>query len=230
MGLTFAQVRLEIVASGVTSVYQGFVGTTAGSILFAHVLTTTDNNPCTVTDSNSDVWTPLGHVTVHPGSNQTQLFWAANPSGGGISVTAHSPVSTTMAIYLFEYTGQAASSPIDAVVGSNVFTEIGVGNVVFGPVTASYSNETLILAGRNDPGTVTITSQDGATVRSAPTNLMLLDRNISTAGSYTETFSTNVSGCTGELTLVAVKSTTSALPPSSGGSLLGGSSDFKFKL
>jgi len=229
MALTFAQFTVEAVNAGVTSIARPFASTTAGSMLFAHVLTTAFNNPCTVTDSLSNVWTPLGHVSA-PFGNPAQMFWAANPSGGAVTVTGHSPVSTTMAMFIFEYTGQAASSPVDAVLGSDHWTEIGTGNVSYGPITVSYTNEGLILAGRSDLGGVTVTPQDGATSRIVGTSDLLTDRNISTPGLYTAVFSTNVSNSTGEFTLIAVKTTASALPPSGGGSILGGPSDFKFKL
>ena len=94
--------------------------TLAGDLLLVAFDYDTNVTPSSVTDSQGNVFTPVGNQLSSPGGALSQVYYAKNIKGGADTVTVTlSANSSYIELYLTEYSGIDATNPIDAQAGAS---------------------------------------------------------------------------------------------------------------
>jgi hypothetical protein len=209
MGLTFVQSVSGISGAGATSFGLAYGSNTTGSsyLLALGVVSGLAAVTITATDGLGNTWSQIGS-NISDGINQYALFQVpTNAVGGGAdTVTLHSTVSSTLALVLAEYTGQASSNPLDS---SSTFTSASTGTITIGPTAGNQTNEEFIALGWCGT-TASVVANSGYTTRHANNNYVIVDEAFSVTGSNTGGWTMTASSVAAWL--LSVKSTTSAAP------------------
>jgi hypothetical protein len=153
-----------------------------------------------VTDSNGNTYAAATARTAWGSGWSAQTFYAKNIAGGGNTVTATfgTAISSFGIVYIHEYAGLDASSPLD-VTSSATGTTAAMSS---GSATTTHANDLLFGAGAS-AGVVT-TGGAGYTIRSTAAGNLTEDRTVTATGSYAATATQDASGWV--MQLVAFKS------------------------
>ena len=123
--------------------------TVAGDLIVVAFDYDTNSTPSSVTDSQSNVFTPVGSQLTSPGQVRSRVYYAKSIKGGADAVTVKlSANSGWIELYLAEYTGLDQSNPIDAQAGAtgnagsvssgNATTTVA-GDLIFGYCVADWA-------------------------------------------------------------------------------------------
>ena len=206
------QVTAASTHTAATALAVSFPGsTTAGDV----ILVAFDYNPTAtatgVTDSQGNLFSLIGSQLTSPGGSRSVVYYANKIKGGADTVTVHlSAASTCIEVYLSEYHGLNATSPIDnhagasgstTAVSSGAASTTVAGDIIFGYCLGDSS----------------CTAGAGFTTRSTMDGNLMEDRVAGKPGAYAATGSAS---STWSMQMVALKpatstSTTVSLSPSS---------------
>jgi hypothetical protein len=175
--------------------------TNAGELILVGFDYDTNTTPTSVTDTQGNVFTPVGGQLTSPGGTRSQVYYAKNIEGGSDMVTVTlSGNSGWLEVYLTEYGGVDPNNPIDAQAGAsgsagavssgNATTTVG-GDVIYGYCVGDWA----------------CTAGSGFTTRSNLNDNLIEDEVAAVAGSYAATGTAN-NGWTMQMV---------ALKPASGG-------------
>jgi hypothetical protein len=79
----------------------------------------TSSTPSSVTDSQGNVFTPVGIQLTSPGGTRSRVYYAKNIKGGPDTVTVNLTANSSwLELYLTEYSGADQTNPIDAQEGA----------------------------------------------------------------------------------------------------------------
>ncbi|MGB9067210.1 MAG: putative Ig domain-containing protein, partial [Candidatus Acidiferrales bacterium] len=109
-------------ASGSTSSFSlpFLANTIAGDVILVAFDYDTNSVPSSVTDSQGNLFTPIGNQLASPGGTRSRVYYAMNIKGGADTVKITlSGTSAWLELYLTEYTGVNQTNPIDAQAGSS---------------------------------------------------------------------------------------------------------------
>ncbi len=123
--------------------------TVAGDLILVAFDYDTNATPSSVTDSQGNVFTPIGNQLTSPGGARSRVYYAKNIKGGADRVTVNlSANSGWLELYLSEYTGVDQTNPIDAQAGAsgnagavssgNATTTVA-GDVIYGYCVADWA-------------------------------------------------------------------------------------------
>ena len=165
----------------------------------------TNNTPASVTDSQGNVFTPVGNQLTSPGGARSRVYYAKNIKGGADTVTVKlSGNSSWLELYLSEYTGVDQTNPIDgqagasggagAVSSGNGTTTAG-GDIIYGYCVADYA----------------CTAGSGFTTRSNFNHNLIEDEMGGATGTYAATGSAN-NGWTMQMVALKPNSSGAAAP------------------
>jgi hypothetical protein len=180
--------------------------TVAGDIVLVAFDYDSNSVPSSVTDSQGNVFYPVGNQLTSPGGSRSRVYYAKNIKGGADTVTVNlSANSGYIELYLSEYTGVDQKNPIDAQAGasghagsvsSGNSTTTTTGDVIFGYCVADW----------------TCTAGSGFAARSTFNKNLIEDKLAGAAGTYVATGSAT-NGWT--MQLVALKPASSGVsgPP-----------------
>ncbi len=180
--------------------------TTAGDLILVAVDYSSNVTSSSVSDSQGNVFTPVGNQLSSPGGALSRVYYAKNIKGGADTVTVTlSANSSFLELYLSEYSGVDPTNPIDAQVGASG----SAGAVSSGTAVTSVAGD--IIYGYC-LGDAACTVGSGFTARSTLNGNLLEDKVAGSAGSYAATGSAN-NGWT--MQMVALKPSQSAVvaPP-----------------
>jgi hypothetical protein len=157
-----------------------------------------------VTDTQGNVFTPVGNQLASPGGALGQVYYVANIKGGADTVMVNlSGASSYLEAYLTEYSGVNPTSPIDAEAGASG----SAGTVSSGNATTTAAGDMIYGYCVAD---VVCTVGSGFTARSTLNSNLTEDMSAGSAGSYAATGSAN-SGWT--MQMVALKPASALTPP-----------------
>ena len=152
--------------------------------------------PYTITDTIGNTWTGLTSNQVG-GIGSLQIWWAVNTTTSADTVTfAISGTATSLRLAIYEYSGAATTSPVDA---ENNSQTNGSGNPASTSITPAFNNE-LIIGVASTGATTTATAgtnytQEDAVPAAANTRLSVEDwvQTTSTATTAPQTITGGVS-------------------------------------
>jgi len=94
--------------------------TVAGDVILVAFDYDTNSVPSSVTDSQGNLFAPVGNQLTSPGGTRSRVYYAMAIKGGADTVTVNlSGTSAWLELYLTEYTGVNQTSPIDAQAGAS---------------------------------------------------------------------------------------------------------------
>ena len=183
--------------SNASSFSLSFPGNTApGDLILVAFDYDTNTTPSSVTDTQGNVFTPIGNQLTSPGGTRSRVYYAKNIKGGADTVKVTlSGTSGWIELYITEYTGADQTNPIDAQSGatgaagpvsSGSATTTTAGDAIFGYCVADWA----------------CTAGSGFTPRSNFNNNLIEDEKAGAAGSYAAT-GTATNGWT--MQMVAIK-------------------------
>ncbi len=159
--------------------------TVAGDLILVAFDYDTNATPSSVTDSQGNVFTPIGNQLTSPGGARSRVYYAKNIKGGADRVTVNlSANSGWLELYLSEYTGVDQTNPIDAQAGASG----GAGAVTSGNGTTSAVGDVIY---GYCVGDWVCTAGSGFATRSNLNGNLIEDRLAGTAGTYAATGSAN---------------------------------------
>lgn len=135
-------------------------------VLSASEYTGATNHITSVTDSAGNAWTRIGAFSVS-GHNSNGELWYAPNAASATSVTVHTASATTLALSVQEFSGVAATNPLDGSAGTaNTGTSASSGSF-----TPTGANELLVgfVAGHANAQAMTVTA-GGYTVQPQQTS------------------------------------------------------------
>ena len=141
-----------------TSLTAGFPSaTTTGDLLVlsASVYTGTTNHITSVTDSAGNSWTRIGAFSISSHNSDGEMWYSSNATSAS-TVTVHTASAASVSFEVQEFAGVAASSPLDASIGSsNTGTTANSGTV-----TPTLANELVVgfIAGHATAQSITVTA------------------------------------------------------------------------
>jgi hypothetical protein len=141
-----------------TSLTGTFTGpTTAGNLLVlsASVYTGATNHVTSVTDSAGNAWTRIGTFSVS-GHNSDGEMWYSPNAASVTTVTVHTGSAATIALTLQEFSGVAATNPLDVSAGTSNTSSAASS----GPVTTTSANELAVgfVAGHASAQAIAVTA------------------------------------------------------------------------
>jgi hypothetical protein len=159
--------------------------TVAGDLIFVAFDYDTSSTPSSVTDSQNNVFTPVGNQLTSPGGTRSRVYYAKNIKGGADTVTVNLTANSGwIELYLTEYSGVDQTNPIDAQAGaSGTAGAVSSGNVtttVAGGVIYGYC-----------VGDSTCTVGSAFAARSTFNNNLIEDMTAGNPGSYAATGTAN---------------------------------------
>jgi hypothetical protein len=155
--------------------------TAAGDLILVAFDYDTSALPTSVTDSQNNVFTPVGNQLTSPGGARSRLYYAKNIKGGPDTVTINlSANSAWIELYLTEYSGVDQTNPIDAQAGATG----NAGAVSSGNATTTVAGDVIY---GFCVGDWACTVGSGFTARSTLNNNLIEDRIAGNPGSYTAT-------------------------------------------
>ena len=159
--------------------------TTAGNLILIGFDFDPNAVPSSVTDSQGNLFTPVGEQLTSPGGARSRVYFAQSINGGPDTVTVNlSANSAWIELYLSEYSGVDTVSPLDAQAGaSGSSSTVSSGN-------ASTSQAGDLIYGYC-VGDWACTVGSGFAARSTFDNNLIEDRTVGNAGSYAATASAN---------------------------------------
>ena len=168
--------------------------TTAGNLIVVYVTPAPNQvGSISVTDSAGNTYSPATSTftTGIPGCGMSQeFFYAANISGGNDTVTATRSEAGGMGMVILEYSGIAATSPLDAQAGTSQTSSCPWSA---GPTSASFTTlnaDDLIVSGASLSASSSWTAGTGYALRTASSNEFAIeDQIVSSSGTYTGSFS-----------------------------------------
>jgi hypothetical protein len=191
------------------------VGTTAGNTLYVAVgmADTTWTMTSGPSDSCGDTFTEAANSPVTSSGARIRIYTAPT-SGGCSTITLGTSVSAAYNVYLAEYNNIDTSSVVDCTSsGTGNSTSLATGNCV-----SSVANTTLVSFGFQPVNNATYTAgssytieeQNGGTGHSCAAE----DRNVTSAGTYTGTMTSDTSG-DWAIHVLALKSADQSTPAAS---------------
>ena len=193
----FVQDRDTEVTSGTTASLAFSKANTAGDLIVVYVVW--DNSgSATVSDTRGDAYTAATARQTWGKGWSAQVFYASSIVGGSntVKATFGSAITSFGLLYLHEYSGLAATSPVD-VSASAVGTSASMSS---GAVTTAQANDLLFAAGASDSAA---TKGAGFTARLTGFGNITEDLGVTTTGSYAGTAAQN--GTTWVMQLVAFR-------------------------
>jgi len=161
--------------------------------------------PSSVTDSQGNIFTPVGTQLASPGGSQNVVYYAKNIKGGADTVTVTiAAKANNLELYLTEYTGIDQTNPIDAQAGASGSS----GPVSSGNATTNFAGDVVY---GYCPGDGVCTAGPGFSTRSSFDSNLIEDETAGNSGSYAATGSAS-SGWT--MKMVALKPASSRSGPS----------------
>ena len=159
--------------------------TVAGDLILVAFDYDTNVTPSSVTDSQGNVFTPIGNQLTSPGGARSRVYYAKNIKGGADKVTVNlSATSGWLELYLSEYTGADQTNPIDAQVGASG----GAGAVTSGNGTTSVAGDVIY---GYCVGDYACTAGSGFATRSNFNSNLIEDGLAGNPGTYAATASAN---------------------------------------
>ena len=159
--------------------------TVAGDLILVAFDYDTNVTPSSVTDSQGNVFTPIGNQLTSPGGARSRVYYAKNIKGGADKVMVNlSATSGWLELYLTEYTGADQTNPIDAQVGASG----SAGSVSSGNATTTVAGDVIY---GYCVGDYACTAGSGFATRSNFNSNLIEDRLAGTAGTYAATASAN---------------------------------------
>ena len=183
--------------SGTTASLAFSKANTAGDLIVVYVVW--DNSgSATVSDTRGDAYTAATARQTWGNGWSAQVFYASSIAGGSntVKATFGSAITSFGLLYLHEYSGLAATSPVD-VSASAVGTSASMSS---GAVTTAQANDLLFAAGASDSAA---TKGAGFTARLTGFGNITEDLGVTTTGSYAGTATQN--GTTWVMQLVAFR-------------------------
>jgi hypothetical protein len=140
-----------------------------------------NNTPSSVTDSQNNVFTPIGSQLTSPAGTRSRVYYAKNIKGGADIVTVNlSGKSAWIELYISEYTGVDTVNPIDAQAGASG----GAGAVSSGAAMTTTAGDVIY---GYCVGDWVCTAGSGFTTRSNFTGNLVEDASAGNAGNYAAT-------------------------------------------
>jgi Domain of unknown function (DUF1929)/PKD domain len=159
--------------------------TVAGDLIFVAFDYDTSSTPSSVTDSQNNVFTPVGNQLTSPGGTRSRVYYAKNIKGGADTVTVNLTANSGwIELYLTEYSGVDQTNPIDAQAGAS-------GNA--GAVSSGFATTTVagdVIYGYC-VGDSTCTVGSAFAARSTFNNNLIEDMTAGNPGSYAATGTAN---------------------------------------
>jgi hypothetical protein len=220
--LSFVQNAYANVLSGLsTAVAYATQNLTVGSFLISVLLYQQSAPGVSVTSvadnsGTGNTWTRLAPDVIGAVVSCSVWYCAKNNASSKPTVTATlaggagGAGTPFAAMQVYEYTGQASSSPVDVVTSGNQDVPLN-GNMALGPITPTQTNESLFTATVLNSGGGTQSADPNYTVRGTHTNVMLADETLATPSSQSAT-PTQGAVLAWAGFIFAVKSTSSAIP------------------
>lgn len=185
----FVQTRAKEVTSGTTNALAFNNANTAGNLIVVYVIWG-NTNTVSLSDSRANTYTSAAPRTTWGSNWNSQVFYARNVAAGTNTVTATfaTAINSFAVIYLHEYSGLDKANPVDtqrsatgtgSAVNSGPMTTTNATDLLFAPV----ASENAVTAGGS-----------GYTTRSTAFGNRTMDRNVTTAGSYSATATQNGTG------------------------------------
>jgi hypothetical protein len=170
--------------------------TVAGDLILVGFDFNASTTPKSVTDSQGNIFTPVGTQLTSPSGSQNVVYYAKNIKGGADTVTVTiSANANIIELYLTEYSGIDQTNPIDAQSGASG----SAGPVSSGNATTNFASDVIY---GYCPGDGVCTAGTGFATRSSFDSNLIEDETAGNPGSYAATGSAS-SGWT--MKMVALK-------------------------
>lgn len=149
-----------------------------------------------VTDSEGNTWSNCGATNGGNLTHQLEIFYAQNVVGGthdaiSVNTTGNGANSSTMSLVMFEYSGIATASSLDACNGTG-----GTGStspLTSSSVTTTNAND-LIVGGFGEGSDTTWTAGSGYAIENSTTRVAFETQVVSATGSYQPQISVGTTG------------------------------------
>jgi len=159
--------------------------TVAGDIVLVAFDFDLNSVPSSVTDSQGNVFYPVGNQLTTPGGSRSRVYYAKNIKGGADTVTVNlSANSGWIELYLSEYKGVDQMNPIDAQAGASG----KAGSVSSGNATTTMTGDVIYAYCVGD---WVCTAGSGFAAHSTLNGNLIEDKLAGTAGTYVATGSAN---------------------------------------
>jgi chitodextrinase len=180
--ISFVQIMPKAASAASSSISLSFSSNTvAGDFLIVGFDYDTNSAPSSVTDSQGNLFTPVGSQLITPGGARSRVYYAKNIKGGADTVTITlSATSAWLEVYLSEYSGVDPANPIDAQIGAS-----GTAGVVSSGAASTTAAADLIYGYCVGDWACTVGS--GFIARSTFNNNLIEDQTSGTAGTYSAT-------------------------------------------
>ena len=163
-GAYVASAQAEGAASSATIAVTPGTNPTTGNLLWVVVRSDADTT-CTVADTRSNTFTPIGSIVEAGTGDELFHFYAKNITGGSSTITATlGAASISRGIYVEEWSGLDVTAPL---VDNHEVTDTGANPTTNASNTNGGSAGVLLSFGNQVNGTPGITVGTGMTVRSA---------------------------------------------------------------
>lgn len=163
-GAFVASAQAEGAASSTTIAVTPGTNPTTGNLLWVVVRSDADTT-CTVADTRSNTFTPIGSIVEAGTGDELFHFYAQNITGGSSTITATlGAASISRGIYVEEWSGLDVTAPL---VDNHEVTDTGANPTTNASNTNGGSAGVLLSFGNQVNGTPGITVGTGMTVRSA---------------------------------------------------------------
>jgi len=184
--LSFVQIVANAASGSASSLSLSFPSNTvAGDLILVAFDYNTSAIPSSVTDSQGNIFTPVGNQLSSPGGSRSRVYYANNIKGGADTVTVNlSANSGWLELYLTEYSGVSPTNPIDAEAGASG----NAGTVSSGNVTTTMSGDMVY---GYCVGDWACTAGSGFATRSNFNSNLIEDEQAGKAGAYAATGSAN---------------------------------------
>jgi len=202
--ITHVQTTAKAASKNAKSLSVAFANkTSAGDVILVGFDFSSGAVPSSISDSQGNTFSEVGSQLTTPGGTNTRVYYAANIKGGADTVTITlSASSSVLEVYLSEFTGVNATSPIDAQAGAAG----SAAAVSSGNATTSSAGDLLYGFCISDS---TCNAGSGFAALSGLDDNVVEDETAGNPGSYAATGSSN-SGWT--MQLVALRSASAAAP------------------
>src|SRR3984885_10156297 len=180
--------------------------TLAGDVILVAFDYDTNSVPSSVTDSQGNLFAPLGNQLTSPGGSRSRVYYAMSIKGGADTVTVKlSGTSAWLELYLTEYTGVNQTNPIDAQAGASGTA----GAVSSGNATTTAAGDAIYAFCMGDWN---CTAGSGFAAHSNFNDNLIEDKLAGNAGSYAATGTANNGWTIQMVALKPASSTVGAAP------------------
>ena len=186
---TFVQARAKEITSGNVNSLGFNSANSAGNLVVVYVLWN-NTGSVAVADNRGNSYAAATTRTTWGANWSSQTFYAKNVAAGANTVTATfaTPINSFGAIYIHEYAGVDTTNPVDATKSAT-----GTSSAMSSGNFTTSNPSDLLFVGSGSVGNVNQTGS-GYTTRLTNYGNRTMDRNVTTAGTYTATARQNSNG------------------------------------